>query len=555
MKSRNQYTIWGVGALIGLLLIGWLGAYLYASGDNLYAGIKLLDRVAFEVSQNYVEEVNPKDLIYAGIRGMLNILDPHTQFFEQRQYEELMIGTQGKYGGVGMVIGLRERVLTVISPFEGGPAYKAGIQAGDMVIEIEGKSTKGITTQEAATKLRGPKGTKVSLTVKREGVDEPLEFSLTRDIIKIKSVPYAGIVANGVGYVRLSRFSENAEEEIRGALNRVGKEAQKGLILDLRNNPGGLLSQAVDVSDLFLPKEKLVVYTKGRLKGQNRQFYSKFAPLYGDKPLIILVNGGSASASEIISGAVQDWDRGLILGTRTFGKGSVQTVLKPGLGTPFEGTALKITTAKWYIPSGRCIQKEERAEEDTTKEDTTKEEQKEIFKTQGGRTVYGGGGVTPDVILELPKLNRLELELSRKGIFFDFAIDYTSKHKHLKRGFEVTDQMLAEFKDFLREKDFHYTSKAESQLEDLEKSLREIEYNSHTEKVIGELRSNVLAAKEKEFDNSLDYIKMGIKREIVSKLWGEEAVYEELVEKSDKQVQRAVEILETPGEYKKLLGM
>ncbi len=550
MKNRNQYTIWGVGALIGLLLIGWLGAYLYASGDNLYAGIKLLDRVAFEVSRNYVEEVNPKDLVYAGIRGMLKILDPHTQFFEQKQYKELMIGTHGKYSGVGMVIGLREKVLTVISPFEGGPAYKAGIQAGDMVIKIEEEPTKGITTQEAATKLRGPKGTKVSLTVKREGVDEPLEFSLIRDIITIKSVPYAGIVANGVGYVRLSRFSENAEEEIREALKRVGKEAQKGLILDLRNNPGGLLSQAVDVSDLFLPKGKLVVYTKGRLKGQNRRFYSKFPPLFGDKPLIILVNRGSASASEIISGAVQDWDRGLILGTRTFGKGSVQTVLKPGRGTPFEGTALKITTAKWYIPSGRCIQKEERAEEDTTQE-----EQKEVFKTQGGRTVYGGGGVTPDVIFELPKLNRLELELSRKGVFFDFAIDYTAKHKHLKRGFKVTDQMMVEFKEFLREKDFYYTSKAERQLEDLEKSLKEIEYNSHTEKIIGELRSKVLAAKEKEFDNSLDYIKMGIKREIVSKLWGEEAVYEEFVIRSDKQVQRAVEILETPGEYEKFLGL
>ncbi len=550
MKNRNQYTIWGVGALISLLLIGWIGVYLYASGDNLYAGIKLLDRVAVEITRNYVDEVKPQDLIYAGIRGMLKILDPHTQFFEQKQYKELMIGTHGKYSGVGMVIGLREGVLTVISPFEGGPAYKAGIQAGDMVTKIDGESTKGITTQEAAKKLRGPKGTKVSLTVKREGVDEPLEFALTRDVIKIKSVPYAGIVANGVGYIRLSRFSEDAGKEIREALIKTGKKTQKGLILDLRNNPGGLLSQAVDVSDLFLPKGKMVVYTKGRLSKQNRQFYSRFPPLYGDKPLIILVNGGSASASEIISGAVQDWDRGLILGTRTYGKGSVQTVLKPGMGTPFAGTALKITTAKWYIPSGRCIQKKEEA-----KKDTTQEEQKEVFKTQGGRTVYGGGGITPDVVRELPKLNRLELELSRKGLFFDFAVDYTSKHKGLQKGFEVTDQMLAEFKEFMGRKNFHYTSKAEGQLEDLEKSLKEVDYSPDTEKIIEELRAKVLAAEEKEFEKSLDYIKMGIKREIVSKLWGEEAVYEDFVLKGDKQVLKAMEILETPGEYEKLLGL
>jgi len=551
MRSRNQPIIWGVGGIIGLLLIGWLGAYLYASGDNLYAGIKLLDRVAVEVTRNYVDEVKPQDLIYAGIRGMLQILDPHTQFFEQKQYKELMIGTHGKYSGVGMVIGLREGILTVISPFEGGPAYKAGIQAGDMVTKINGESTKGITTQEAATKLRGPKGTKVSLTVRREGVDEPLEFALTRDVIKIKSVPYAGIVANGVGYIRLSRFSEDAGKEIREALIKTGKETQKGLILDLRNNPGGLLSQAVDVSDLFLPKGKLVVYTKGRLREQNRKFYSRFPPLYGDKPLIILVNGGSASASEIISGAVQDWDRGLILGTRTYGKGSVQTVLKPGLGTPFEGTALKITTAKWYIPSGRCIQKKEEAKKDTAQV----KKRGEIFKTQGGRTVYGGGGITPDVVYELPKLNRLELELSRKGLFFDFAVDYTSKHKGLKKDFEVTDQMLAEFKEFIGKRKFHYTSKAESKLDDLEKSLQEVAYGPDTERILKELRSKVLAAKEREFEKSLDYIKMGIKREIVSKLWGEEAVYEDFVLKSDKQVQKAVEILETPGEYEKLLGL
>jgi carboxyl-terminal processing protease len=552
MKNRNLYTIWGVGTFIGLLLLGWIGVYVYATGDNLYAGIKLLDRVAFEVSRNYVEEVNPKDLVYAGIKGMLKILDPHTQFFEQKQYKELMIGTQGKYSGVGMVIGGREGVLTVISPIEGGPAYKAGIQAGDKVIKIEGESTEGITTEEASTKLRGPKGTRVSLSIKREGVDEPLEFALIRDIITIKSVPYAGIVSNGIGYIRLSRFSENAGEEIREALNRVGDRAQKGLILDLRNNPGGLLSQAVDVSDLFLPQGKLVVYTEGRSSQQNRRFYSKFPSLFGDKPLIILVNRGSASASEIISGAVQDWDRGLILGTRTFGKGSVQTVIKPGEGTPFERTALKITTAKWYIPSGRCIQKEE---EVVGEKDTTEEEQREEFKTQGGRTVYGGGGVIPDVISELPTPNRLELELSRKGIFFDFAVDYTSRYMDLTRNFEVTDQMLSEFKEFLQAKDFHYTSKAESQLENLEKSLKEIEYNPDTERIIEELRSKVLAAKEKEFQSSLDYIKMGIKREIVSKLWGEEAVYEEFVVKSDKQVQRAMEILETPGEYEKLLGL
>ena len=530
--------------------------------DNLYANIKLFDRVAISLNSKYVEEVDSKDLIYTGIRAMLQTLDPYTQFFEKSDYDELMVQTKGKFGGLGIEIGIRDEVLTVISPIVGTPAYEIGLQAGDRIVKIEGESTEGITTQEAVKKLRGPKGTDVTITIEREGELESIDYTITRDIIEIKSVPYYDQIEPGIGYIHLARFSENAEHELEAALEDLVDENIEGLILDLRNNPGGLLPQAVHVADLFLDEGQLLVYTLGRASNSSAQYKAKRKPLFGDKPLVILVNRGSASASEIVSGAVQDWDRGIILGTNTWGKGLVQTIIPTD-----QETALKLTTAKYYTPSGRCIQRDNGDDEDPEtlaglspeglqdlpEDDPEEEIEREEFKTAGGRIVYGGGGITPDVIVEQDRLSTYEYELLRKSMFFQFAVRYVARHEDIPRNLEVSDQLLTEFKDFLREENFTYTSAAENKLQDLEEIIEEKEYDSGIQTTLAQLREQLAAEKEDDFLRSEEYLKKTLKLEIISKRHGREARYEQGV-KMDPQIMAALEILTTPGRYQRELG-
>lgn len=562
-------SILGAAALLIVIIVSGLGR---TEEDNLYANIKLFDRVAINVKSKYVEEVDSKELIYTGIRAMLESLDPYTQFFEKGDYDELMVQTRGKFGGLGIEIGIRNSVLTVISPIAGTPAYEIGLQAGDRIIKIEGESTKGITTQGAVKKLRGPKGTEVTITVEREGELEPIDYTITRDIIEINSVPFADEVAPGIGYIHLARFSENAEHDLENALKELVDRGIEGLILDLRHNPGGLLPQAVHVADLFLDQDQLIVYTKGRGEKTTASFEAKTPALYNGKPLIILVNKGSASASEIVSGAVQDWDRGLILGTTTWGKGLVQTVIPTN-----HETALKITTAKYYTPSGRCIQRDEQEDEkqlmaelpgDEYLEQSEQRENEEMpeqleknkdsegkgeFQTKAGRIVYGGGGITPDVIIESEKLSTFEYELLRKSMIFRFAVKYVAKHKDLKRDFVVDDPMMAEFRSFLEEEDFQYRTAAEKQLEELAKEVEKNEYDSEIGATLDQLKNQLKEEKQRDFQRSADYLRKTLKLEIVSKIWGREARYEEAM-KVDPQIVAALEILTTPGRYEKELG-
>jgi carboxyl-terminal processing protease len=561
-KTPSLVTL-GAAALLAVIVVANLGQG--AAEDNLYANIKLFDRVAINVNSKYVEEIDSKELIYTGIRAMLQELDPYTQFFEKSDYDELMVQTKGKFGGLGIEIGIRDEILTVISPIVGTPAYEIGLQAGDRIVKIEGQSTSGITTQEAVKKLRGPKGTQVTITVEREGELDTIDYAITRDIIEIKSVPYYDQIQPGIGYIHLARFSENAEHELEAALQDLVDQDIDGLILDLRHNPGGLLPQAVHVANLFLEEGKLIVYTKGRAERTTAKYAAKSKPVYEDKPLVILVNKGSASASEIVSGAVQDWDRGVILGTTTWGKGMVQTIIPTD-----QETALKLTTAKYYTPSGRCIQREddEEAEDPESLAELTPEislepveeevaeeavEDREEFTTASGRVVYGGGGITPDVIVEQDRLTTLEYELLRKSMFFRFAVKYVARHKDLSRDFEVDDALVEEFRSFLEQEDFEYTSAAEKQLQDLKKTIEENEYNSDIENTLEQLQSQLKTEKQEDFDRSGDYVKRTLKLEIVSKLWGREARYEEAV-MVDPQIVAALEILTTQGRYERELG-
>lgn len=353
-----------------ILVIALLAVVIVTSGvhrrvvatDDAYDTLKVFTEILTHVRSNYVETTEPKDLIYGAIRGMLRTLDPHSSFMPPDLYKDMQIETQGSFGGLGIEITVRDRYLTVVAPIDGTPADRAGLQAGDRIIKIDGESTKEMTLIEAVHKLRGPKGSEVTITILRE-TQEPFDVSITRDIIKVDSVRTSDL-GEGIGYIRLISFQERTGRDLKGALEELQEKQMRGLILDLRNNPGGLLSQAVQVADLFLEKGKLIVYTKGRAKNQSLRFVDEHnnPPNF---PMVVLVNKGSASASEIVAGALQDHQRAVLLGTQTFGKGTVQTVIPLN-----DGSGLRLTTAKYFTPNHRGID---------------------------------GAGLTPDIVVERPR--------------------------------------------------------------------------------------------------------------------------------------------------------
>jgi len=523
---------------------------------------RLIANMAYKISNNYMEPIDPEDLAKDAIDGMLDKLDPFSVTLPARSYNDLMEKTQGKYEGLGIVIAKRGDYITVISPFEGTPAYNLGIRAGDKIIEIEGQDSKDMTVEEASDIMRGDAGTAISITIQRPGYDEPLDYSIMRAVIELKSVNYAGTIDDEIGYVRLSKFSETSTDELRAAIDSMMHEKQlNGLILDLRSNGGGLLSQAIDVANLFLEQGNLVVSTRGKSPASSREYACRYDALYKDKPLVVLVDGGTASASEIVSGAIQDWDRGVIIGNTTFGKGLVQQIFT----TNDPEVNLKLTTAKYYIPSGRCIQRPERSTKhpdeitdsvaDLNLDQEESPENNELFLTKGGRPVYGGGGVVPDIDIERETWKPVEINLERQSMFFDYAVDYTSKHPETGRNFETTDQVFSDFKNFCKTKEFTYKSALQLKLEEFEKAVIDQEKEDLFKEEIEELKRLVELEKETDLENSKDWIKRSIKREVIRSIFGESGVYEEMVLKTDPYVQRAIEILIQQKEYSKLLSV
>jgi len=522
---------------------------------TIYSYIKLLDKVAFYINQRYVDSVDVKDMTYAGIKGMIETLDPFSNLQDAKAHDRLIEMTEGKYEGLGMTIAKRGDFITIISPIEGTPAYRMGLRAGDRVVKIDGKSTAEMTVEEASNLMRGERGTTVVLTIKREGVAEPLEYEVERAIIELKNVPYYGVMNEGIGYVRLSKFSKDSGNELREAIEDLKSKGIKGMIFDLRSNGGGLLDQAVETSNLFLDQDKLIVYTQGRTEAK-RDFFATDEPIYSDGPLVVLVNEGTASASEIVSGAIQDWDRGVIIGNTTFGKGLVQKIF----GMPND-TYLKLTIAKYYIPSGRCIQKPERARrhqvteevDDNEEPDSLVTVEKEIFYTKGGRTVYGGGGIVPDIKIEVPNMKPIEYNLERQSMFFNFAVSYIARHPHIPRDFKIDDQILKEFRRFLKEKNFTYKSALELDLEPLKEQIEKQEKSETFSQTLSELERMIEEDKEDDFEESIDYIKRSLKRDILNNLYGQKAFYEQVLLQDDPYIQKAYQILTNENEYMGML--
>jgi len=536
-----------------------------ASRETLYKYSKLLTDISYRIQSAYMDTINTKEMIYSGIRGMLDVLDPFSVLMEQQNYDRLMESTHGKYEGVGMQIDLREDTVTVVSPIEGTPAQRMGLQAGDRIIKIDGKNAVGMTTEQASKLMRGAAGTKVSLTINRVGLPEPLDYVVERAVIELKSVPYYGMAdeENKIGFLRLNKFSESTDRELQEALTALKGMGAQSVIFDLRYNGGGLLDQAVKTANLFLEKDKLIVYTQGRDPESQRKYFSTEQPIAGDMPMVVLVDDGTASASEIVSGAIQDWDRGLIVGNTTFGKGLVQQVFRL---PETEDVALKLTTARYYVPSGRSIQKPSRAtkhprgdegEEAEAAADSTElvEKESDIFYTNKGRKVYGGGGIVPDVLVEREMLSWLAVHLRQQGKFFNFALSYTAKHQNIPLNFEVTDEILAEFRQYVKDSKFDYKTNTEVELDKMLDVLKDDpERLAIYDTAIQQMKALVVREKELAYQESDDILKTMIRQSVLHKVHGERGFYEGWVLKDDPYIAKAKELLMNKEAYKKLLA-
>jgi carboxyl-terminal processing protease len=498
-----------------------------------------------EVSRRYVDEVDTEKFLRAGIDGMLGTLDPYTNYIESEDKDQLEILTEGKYEGVGLVLNYRNNVVTVAEPpFQGTPSAKAGIREGDRIIKVGSLVTKDLGFEKTVRQIRGPAGTEVTLTIERDGEAKPLEFTLVRKSITVEDVQYAGFVGNGVGYILLTRFSKNAGPEVARAIQQLKSRGDlNALVLDLRSNPGGMLEAAVEVSELFLAKNALIVSTKGRTPDADQQHRSKRDPVFGQGALVVLVNAFSASASEIVAGAVQDHDRGIIVGDTTFGKGLVQTVvpLSPS-------AALKITTAKYYTPSGRCIQRKHYSDwEDSTDLDTAAE-----FRTVSGRLVHGGGGIIPDFVLRPAEASDYYWDLRRKSLFFNFAVAYANTHPAKDSSVTVTSGIVDAFRGYLNEKKYEYQHPIEKELTTLKNESIRKGYGNEILKNIDLLEKSLNRAEEDMFANSLGDIKKTLRSELVSKYFGVRrqiaAGFDE-----DPTVQKALSLIADRGSYDSLL--
>jgi carboxyl-terminal processing protease len=448
--------------LLGALLGGIYGRQVEATAgsddSDVKSSLNEFTRVLDVVEQNYADPVDPDKAIYGSansnmgaIPGALRTLDPHSNFFDPRAFAALREEQEGKYYGVGMSIIARpgkmgKLVTVVVAPIPGSPAFRAGLRPGDIVAKVDGKSTEGLGTPQVADMLKGPKGTQVHVTISREGYDQPLEFDITRDEISQRSVDDTFLIRPGIAYIRVSKFNENTNDELSDALKKLNEKNLQGLVLDLRGNPGGLLQEAVEVSDHFLEKGQLIVYHYGR-HSQEKRYSAMKGDDNNEYPIVVLINRMSASAAEIVTGALQDHDRALVMGEPSFGKGLVQTVYPLS-----EHTGLALTTARYYTPSGRLIQREYTnvsLYDYYYHPEHTSKNHSEVRLTDGGREVYGGGGITPDVPVPDPTLTPAQEMLLQHSAFFNFGKYYLGTHKTIPKDFQVNDGVLDEFKQFL----------------------------------------------------------------------------------------------------------
>jgi len=547
--KQKKHIIFVAGFLILFLSVGF--STLKNKDLDLVKNLDIYYTLFRELNMFYVDETDPEELVTTSIEAMLSSLDPYTSFIPESDMDDFQFQTTGEYGGIGSLIRRSGEQVMIAEPYEGFPAAKAGIRAGDVILEVDGVPTREMEIEKVSDRLKGKPGTELTLVIERYGEEKAIDVTLIREKISILNVPYYGMVAPGTGYIRISNFTTGASKEVESALKELKKEHElNSLVLDLRSNPGGLLIEAVRICDLFVDKGELIVSTRGKMKQWDSDYSTSREPLDKDIPLVVMVNRGSASAAEIVAGALQDLDRAVVVGQRTFGKGLVQT------SRPLKYNAqLKVTTAKYYIPSGRCIQALDYTHRNQDGSvgmvpDSLISE----YTTQNGRLVYDGGGIQPDFEVIPEMLSEITLQLYTQSIFFNFATRYRNTHEEIEspEKFSLSNDDYALFKAFIEENNFEFRTASEKAFAHLLKSAKREKYYELAEAEFSSLEEKLAHNNLKDLETFEKEIKQILTEEIVNQYYYQAGRILSQIQ-DDSQLDKAREILNEPGMLKEVL--
>ncbi|MCF8232559.1 MAG: S41 family peptidase [Bacteroidales bacterium] len=536
-------------ALIGAFLIA-ISGFSQSQEFEISKNVDIYSTLFKKLSLNYVDELKPGELNKTAIDAMLESLDPYTVYISESEIEDYRFMTTGQYGGIGALIQKKGDYVVISEPYKGFPADKAGIIAGDKILKIDGKSMKGKQADQVSELMKGQPGTEFDLTIKRPGLEKPLTKTITREKIKIDDIPYYGIVDDDIGYIKLRSFTKHSGRNVRKAFQELNDKTElQGIILDLRNNGGGLLSEAVNITNLFVDKGQTIVKTKGKLPDKNKTYKTTQKPVDTNIPVTVLINGRSASASEIVSGSLQDLDRGVLIGRRTFGKGLVQNIIPLSYNTK-----AKITVAKYYIPSGRCIQEIDYSENDGNGNGKNVPDSLiKSYKTKNGRTVYDRKGIDPDIHIKKEDPSRIAFTLYSKNYVFNFANQFYQNHDTIAPPgkFRITNEIYEDFVEFLEDKDFEYTTKTEESLKKLKKTANEEKYFKFIEEEYKALEEQLLEHKKNDLQTFKDEIKKYLRDEIVTRYYYQQGAVESSLN-NDRFVQKAIKIMNDTDRYQEV---
>ncbi len=529
------------------------GVFTFASRDDFGLGrnMELLVNMMRELSTHYVDRLDPDKMMRNAADGMVGDLDPYTTYLSEEDMKEFEMATTGKYGGIGALIRKRGDYVVIAEPYKGSPADRAGLKIGDKIVAIGKEDAKGFTTEQVSSRLKGDPNTNVKVTIENLIDGKRRTLNIKRERIAIPGIPYSGMLNDSIGYVRHADFTDGCYDDMRSAIENLCKDGRvKGLVLDYRNNGGGILQEAVKIVSLFTPKGTEVVSTKGRVESENKIFRTEFEPLLPDMPIVVLVNGNTASSSEIVAGALQDMDRAVIVGQKSFGKGLVQSSRPIGYDA-----YVKMTTAKYYIPSGRCIQNIDYSNHDSEAHEVADSLVRE-FKTRNGRKVYDGGGIMPDVSLEAQYISRFALTLYAMGIIDEFGDEYMKRHYADSidlRGFSISDKEYERFVEFVRGRDVSYTSETRRVLDQLKKALEADRFDKQLAAHITELESELRDDTESNLRTYRDEIVESLNSNIIMRYYYSEGAIEHSLSE-DKEIVAAVALLGNPAEYSEILA-
>lgn len=544
MKMKKK--IWIGIAIISVVSITLLSFTRDEKNFEIAKNLDIYHTLFRELNMFYVDEINPNKLVKTSINDMLESLDPYTNYISEDQIEDFRFMTTGEYAGIGALISKHEDDIVIAEPYEGFPAQKFGLKAGDIIREVSGKETKGMSTEDVSSLLKGPANKPVTIKVERPGEKKQLTFEVVREKVSIDAVPYYGMLENGTAYIRLSNFTANCSNDVKNAFTELKKNNPTGLILDLRGNPGGLLMEAVNIVNFFVPKGEEIVSTRGKVKQWDKVYKATKEPIDTTIKIAVLVNRGSASASEIVAGAIQDLDRGIVVGSRTFGKGLVQTTRDLSYNTK-----LKVTTAKYYIPSGRCIQAldySHRNEDGSVGHvpDSLISE----FTTKKGRKVYDGGGIVPDLKIDADNLSNLSIELVTQFKVFDFATKYAGENETIAspEDFTVTDEMYQQFSEFVKMSDFEYDTRSQSELEKLMKTAKQEKYLDLAQEEFDALKAKLEPSLDKDLTVFRNEVSDLLEDEIVSRYYYQKGAIRAAIN-DDEGIRETIDALHSETAY------